>query len=130
MHQIVYISEAQPNFQVEELGAILYDARFNNSRNAVSGALLFDGERFLQALEGEPQDVSDTFKRISKDKRHRKIKTLCDRTIDFHEFGNWDMATKVHDAPDYSKSVTELVARVSSPEVKAAFENFAGARLD
>ena len=130
MHQIVYTSEAQPNFQLGELGAILYDARFHNNRNTVSGVLLFDGRRFLQALEGEPQEVRDTFARISRDKRHRRIKILCDRTIECREFGIWDMATEVREAPDYSKSVVELVASVSSPEIKAAFENFAGVRLD
>ena len=130
MRQIVYTSVTNGKFQVEELGAILHDARFHNKRNAVSGLLLFDGKRFLQALEGESRDVSNTFERISRDKRHRSIKVLCNRKIEFREFGNWDMATKVLEASDYSRSVAALVALVSSPEIKAAFENFAGVKLD
>jgi hypothetical protein len=126
MRQIVYVSTMEPGFQTEELGAILHDARYHNRRNAVTGLLLFDGKRFLQALEGEPQDVGATFARISEDKRHRSIAILCDRTIECREFGNWDMATKVREASEYSASVIELVAQVSSPKIKAAFADFVG----
>ena len=127
MRQIVYISQALPDFRVEDLGALLYDARYLNRKDGVTGLLLFDGKRFLQALEGSSSEVGATFARISKDKRHQSIAILSDRTIEFREFGNWDMATKVREASDYSNSVTELVAQVSTPEIKAAFAGFVGA---
>ena len=130
VRQIVYTSKVHADFQVSELGPILFDARFFNRRNEVTGLLLFDGKSFIQALEGEWRAVGDTFSRIAKDSRHRSIVKLCDRATALREFGNWDMATKVRDAGDYSKSVLDLVYRVTDPEIKLAFERFAGEIID
>ncbi|MEY4160591.1 MAG: hypothetical protein RLZZ136_1212 [Pseudomonadota bacterium] len=129
MRQIVYSSVATSSFRMDDLGSLLYDARYLNRRSNVTGLLLFDGQNFLQALEGDWRNVGDTLARISKDKRHHSIAILSDRTTDRREFGNWDMATKVLDASDYTKSLKDLISGVTQPEIKMAFEAFAAAKL-
>lgn len=90
--QLRYISTLSEGIAVEEVPRILDNARTINRRNGVTGLLLFNGERFLQLLEGEEQAVRDTFKRISADPRHRGIALLGTTTSDRRAFQNWDMA--------------------------------------
>ena len=89
LRQIVYKSVAAAGFVSKELGPILFDAKFHNSKRGVTGLLLFDGKRFLQALEGDAISVGATFARIKKDQRHRSVTLLADRTVDLREFGDW-----------------------------------------
>lgn len=124
MRQIVYISTAVPTFQTADLGPLLYEARYANLRAGVTGALLFDGKQFLQALEGEIDDVRATYRRISRDTRHTKIKMLSDKDVRFREFGNWDMATRVCNDSHFTASVDDLTRYVSCSEIKLIFENF------
>ena len=90
LRQIVYKSVAAAGFVSKESGPILFDATFHNSKRGVTGLLLFDGKRFLQALEGDAISVGATFARIKKDQRHRSVTLLADRTADLREFGDWD----------------------------------------
>ena len=125
MRQVVYISTAAQGFDPSELGPILYSARHHNRQNEVTGLLLFDGLRFLQSLEGASREVDETLERVRKDKRHRALVILSDLTVNSREFGNWDMATKLSGATDYSSSVEDLVASVSCPNLRATFIGFA-----
>jgi Sensors of blue-light using FAD len=124
MRQIVYISTAASTFQTADLGPLLYEARYSNLRAGVTGALLFDGKQFLQALEGEFDDVRATYERISRDKRHTKIEGLSDRHVELREFGNWDMATRICNDSNFTASVDDLTRYVSCPKIRLIFENF------
>ena len=121
MRQIIYTSVAVTGFDSRDLGPILFDARFYNRRRGVTGLLLFDGKCFLQALEGDAPDVGATFSWVRKDKRHRAITLVADRTVAVREFGNWNMATKIGEAIDYNKGVAELVSQVTCPKIKETF---------
>ena len=124
MRQLIYLSTATSGFREPELGPILYHSRLNNRDVNVTGLLLFDGRRFLQALEGDEAEVMRTYRRIGGDKRHRKVVPLFEREVAVREFGNWHMATRALEATGYSSSVEALVAGVTCPEVRAAFTDF------
>ena len=126
MLQLVYGSDASRGFAAAELGPILYLSRLNNRDAGVTGLLLFDGRRFIQALEGEEAPVMRTFRRIGEDKRHRKVQLFARREVNCREFGNWDMASRTLEATAFSKDVEELVQGVSDLEVRARFTSFAG----
>jgi len=66
LRQIIYKSVAVTGFDSRDLGPILFDARFYNRRQGVTGLLLFDGKCFLQALEGDAPDVGATFAWVRK----------------------------------------------------------------
>lgn len=62
---IVYASRAAPGFTPEFLAALMEDAaRFNRSAG-VTGVLLFDGQRFLQYMEGPADGLDVAFSRVS-----------------------------------------------------------------
>jgi hypothetical protein len=123
MYQLVYISSVTPG-QSLSVDDILTVSRRNNARDAITGLLYADRQRFLQALEGPQEQVLKTMARISADPRHRAIVVLSRRTIAMREFGGWAMASQMHgDDAAMIAQVGRLVAH-ASPNVRATFESF------
>lgn len=129
MQQLVYISTARGQVLVADVQRILLTSRRNNARDGITGLLFFDGMRFLQALEGDPDRVRDAYERIKADPRHRAVVTLSSRDIEEREFGPWAMASRVSLEGDSAmlQRVSELTAD-ASPEVQATFNSFAQIR--
>jgi len=73
---------------------ILAISRRNNATAGVTGLLLYDGKRFLQALEGSEAAVSTTYERIKLDTRHRGIVLLSSKVVEARSFGDWSMQPK------------------------------------
>ncbi|RZA15110.1 MAG: BLUF domain-containing protein, partial [Proteobacteria bacterium] len=92
-HQLTYISTARPTLLLSDVEGILTTSRRRNALAQVTGLLIFDGKRFLQALEGSLEEVETTFSRIALDPRHRAIVKLSSRATDKREFGNWSMGS-------------------------------------
>jgi hypothetical protein len=92
----VYISQHalgdDPQVYQEELQAILAVARKLNELNHLTGALLFDGGRFVQALEGPRSQIELTFERIQCDTRHHALVILNFEPIEKRCFDQWTMA--------------------------------------
>ena len=131
MLQLTYISTAAHDLAPTAIGDILSASRRNNAAAGVSGLLLHDGRRFLQALEGEPAMVNRTYERIKADRRHRAIVLLSSSEVTERAFGAWAMAAQAVAAAT-SGSVAELVERltaeVSDPSMQALFRSFARVR--
>ncbi len=128
MRQLVYISSASPGFDPSGVAAILRISRMNNRRDDVTGLLLFDGKRFLQALEGPADRVEATMLRIAADDRHRASVILSDRVIARREFGSWAMESKPLGALNYPNEIEALLADVTDRSLFATFAGFA--RID
>ena len=132
MYQLTYISTARRGLVAADIEAILRSSRSNNDRDAITGLLLYDGVRFLQALEGERAPVEAAFGRIKADDRHRAAVMLSERELGDRQFGSWAMACEKADpspgAVSMPQIVDALVATVSNPSVRALFSSFA--RLD
>lgn len=132
MFQLTYISTARRDISRPDIDAILQASRLNNSRDAITGLLVHDGVRFLQALEGERGLVEAAFARIKADSRHRAAVMLSERAIDTRQFGSWAMACEVASPSPAAVSVPQivdaLVAGVSDANVRSLFTGFA--RLD
>ncbi|MFS0771559.1 BLUF domain-containing protein [Sphingomonas sp. 1P08PE] len=130
MQQLLYISSVHPGAAATiDAAGILHASRRNNARVGVTGLLFFDGKRFLQVLEGEPQAVEQTFARIQHDPRHRALVVLSHRTIETREFGEWAMAYR--QPGDDGGAVVERLRELTvhaPPSVQATFASFAGVR--
>ena len=88
--QLIYYS--QPfGFDDAMLDGILLQARRNNGRNALTGALIVRGDLYLQLLEGPEPAVSATFDRIRADNRHLAVKLLVSDTVPGRLFADWTM---------------------------------------
>lgn len=74
--QIVYESLASDSLGEEEVLDILRKSQVRNNQAHVSGILVFCGGRFLQFLEGPPDQVEALYERIERDPRHHELRVL------------------------------------------------------
>lgn len=124
MYQLIYISTAVAGLNAEALDDIFAASRSNNRAANVTGMLLFNGRRFLQALEGEEAAVRKTYERIRADRRHRALVELGARVIGQREFGAWDMADASADGPSFMERVDRLTSG-AEPSTRAHFLSYA-----
>lgn len=100
MISIVYVSAATQPFSPAELDALLEKSRTNNTRDGISGVLLYRDGDFLQVLEGPEEAVRRTYERISRDRRHGGVIVLDESEIDERNFGEWSMGFRRVNAGD------------------------------
>ena len=127
--QLTYISSARPGIGQDDVNQILTVSRRNNGTNRITGMLIHDGRRFLQALEGDPELVERTFARIRADHRHRAIVALSHREVAVREFGEWAMACHIVGSmagkADMIEAVDALTAGVPDANTRDLFRSFA-----
>ncbi len=71
---------------------ILSASRRNNAKDGITGYLIFDGETFLQILEGPRSAIEVVVLRIENDKRHRAMTVLGFKPSSGRLFPDWSMA--------------------------------------
>lgn len=74
-----------------DIDAILDKSRANNALDNITGALIYDGQHFLQCLEGSRQNVSKRFLIISQDRRHKDVEIIDFSVIKERRFPQWTM---------------------------------------
>ena len=129
MQQLTYISTARPGVDAAQVDQILTSSRSANAQRGITGLLLFDGRRFLQALEGEPDQVGALYERLKTDERHRAAVILSSRTIDARQFGSWAMAwhrvDPVAAGTSLAETVDALTVTVPDANTRELFRSFA-----
>lgn len=131
MLQITYISTARPELPAEAIDQILAASRRNNHADGITGLLLYDGYRFLQALEGEPARVQRAYERIKADPRHRALVLLSSHEVTERAFGNWSMASQrvgIANGQTVADLVDSLTEEVADRTIQALFRGFARVR--
>jgi hypothetical protein len=91
MISIAYVSAAATPMSEQDILAILHQARANNSKTGLTGALLYFEGRFIQILEGPEDEVRARFAAISADPRHRSIHLVSEDPIVQRQFPDWTM---------------------------------------
>lgn len=85
LYHISYMSDAKPQALGPDvcgsIRTIGQQCLRNNARLGLTGCLFFTGGKFFQTLEGETEDVEDTFGRISRDSRHKNLRVLSEGYI-------------------------------------------------
>jgi hypothetical protein len=89
LYQILYISELNPARQPNVFAAICREARANNASLGVHGALLFDGHRFAQWLQGPEAGIRELMSRIEYDERHINLQMLAFKELPSQAFQGW-----------------------------------------
>lgn len=92
MFTLVYVSSAVKPFTQNELVELLATCRANNEALGISGMLLYKDGNFMQALEGEEQQVRALNAKISRDPRHRGMMVLLQEHQAQRSFAGWSMA--------------------------------------
>jgi hypothetical protein len=122
MISIAYVSAASWPMSDEEVSAILVQARANNVRNGLTGALLFHNGRFIQILEGPEEQLDERIRVITKDPRHRNIHIVSREPIEKRQFAEWTMGFRTL-SPDAAKQLDgfdDLFARYGKVAIKNA----------
>jgi hypothetical protein len=70
---VIYVSVADPMIGEQDIAELLVQARRNNQRDALTGALIFNGHNFMQLLEGPADKVDACLAVIRADPRHRAM---------------------------------------------------------
>lgn len=91
MYRLIYKSKSSGPISKENLRDILYTSLETNRADGVNGALIATHSHFLQYLEGDFDDVNETFFRIVKDPRHLDIKLVSFGSVEKALFSHWSM---------------------------------------
>ena len=81
----------------ERVAEIVAASVANNTRDEISGALIYDAKWFVQILEGREEVVSRTFERILRDPRHADITLVAMPPIAERSFAPYPMTSVVQD---------------------------------
>lgn len=90
MRQLVYVSTACA-VGPSDLEQIMTSAARNNAAAGVTGLLLFNGQNFLQLLEGEEDAVAQLLDRVEDDPRHSGVVVVTSLETDVRSFPEWSM---------------------------------------
>lgn len=129
MYRIVFTSRASRHFRQEDIASLRKHAASANEREGLTGLFLFDGSRFLLALEGPEIPLLKVMNKIYADDRHHDIVFILSEPAREREFPSWAMSQVLTDqgknGVDFLETVKREVARVSNVSVKAHFIGFA-----
>lgn len=100
LSRLIYHSRVAGEFSSDTLNSILVTCEQNNSRDAVTGALLFNSVWFVQVLEGEREVLSRTLSRLFHDARHTNVTVMDVRPTEERMFEKWWMGAAALDGLD------------------------------
>jgi hypothetical protein len=112
VYQLVYMSSTSKPLSLDELSEVLDQARERNFERNVTGLLIYHDQLFFQVLEGDKEDVTACYARISKDPRHRSLSVMWEGDAETRTFSSWDMAYMRPE--DLDKKGKDSVIRLSS----------------
>ena len=89
--RLVYVSYANSAMSDSDIGQILEKSQTNNRKIKVGGVLIYSDRYFFQCLEGERNDINQTYLRIANDTRHSKCVIIAYSQINSRLFPTWSM---------------------------------------
>lgn len=124
---IVYVSTAIGDMPPPLLADFVERVRAKNRAMNVTGRLLYDGERFIQVIEGRKATVGSLFEDIAADPRHRDVIRLVDRDVELPSYRDWDCLTPTSDEGERAAFLAALQRRAPRPALhwQLARESFA-----
>ncbi len=91
MYELVYSSQAIEGINQDDVSKILETSRDFNSKNNITGCLVFHNNEFIQILEGDKELVKKLFANIEKDSRHKNIILINEAEKTERLFKHWSM---------------------------------------
>jgi hypothetical protein len=109
MPSLLYISQSTESFAERQHRVDLANQAIAiNRENALTGVLIFTNGYFMQLLEGPKNNLLDTFKRISADKRHHDVELLSFEENVERIFPAWNM-----NLVEFKETTSDTMARVA-----------------
>ena len=89
--RLLYASRAAAPGSVPVVGEILEQSRRNNPGRGITGILCYNGEQFIQVLEGGRDEVCELYNTLARDPRHVQMRILVYEEIAERRFSGWTM---------------------------------------
>lgn len=116
----LYHSQLAPGASLTCISDIIKTARSFNASHGLTGVLVFDGQHFLQYLEGPQQPLWELMVRISRDPRHVNFNLLHrDSCASERLFSNWSMGYAQVEDNDPLAVLGELVGEEALAKLHA-----------
>ncbi|MEQ6250358.1 BLUF domain-containing protein [Sulfitobacter sp. HNIBRBA3233] len=90
-YQIAYVSASETALVDALLSDILTVSKRNNTRDDITGVLMYHDRLFFQVLEGERTLVRNCYGRILRDPRHSGISLMWEVEAETRAFPSWAM---------------------------------------
>ncbi len=128
MHIIIYMSRFTRILDEDELASLFGIAAAKNRETGITSALLHDGRRLIQAIEGKREMVSALMGKLERDARHHQISLVHRSAIQSRQFDSWPMrAARLEPGHSLAKlrgQAADLLTSATQVPVKAAFFGF------
>lgn len=117
-----------PDRRKSTLGEIFSQARSNNKKQGITGALLISGDWFAQTLEGDEEAVRALYAIIERDTRHEHVSILEEQKAAPRLFSRWAMARVSADGgPDipliaHADGISPAASRGTTPEQESVLD--------
>lgn len=121
IYQLMYFSQAAENLTAADVEAILDVANVANPRHGITGFLTFNGQEFIQFMEGPMPAVERLLANIERDPRNEALITLTVHETVQRSFPDWRMV-RLPGAP-VRNSAAAVDYHHSAPEIAAAIDS-------
>lgn len=112
--ELTYVSEPAESMSFLGLMRLLYHSYENNQAQGITGALIYENDRFGQVIQGGEAAIQALWKKIQKDGRHKNVRLIDSKILTDRTFSKWTMVFQGR----------EEIAN-ALPEVKGAIEDVA-----
>ncbi len=94
LHQIIYISTAEPILTEDALLKLLSESQKRNAARDITGLLLHSDGNIIQIIEGPEDATKELYQKISHDRRHRGVTLISGKSIEARDFPHYKMGFK------------------------------------
>jgi hypothetical protein len=108
--ELTYVSEPAQEMSFLGLMRLLYHSYLRNTSAGVTGALIFEDNRFGQVIEGPRTQIEGLWEKIQKDTRHKNIRLVDSRPIEHRSFSKWTMVFQ--GSEEVAKKLPEIAMAV------------------
>ena len=88
---LIYASQESHELDSKYLKRLLVKARAKNSKRNITGMLIYKEHEFIQALEGDEEEVDKLYSIIKTDPNHKNLTILSNKRIVERSFSAWSM---------------------------------------
>ena len=91
IRSLTYVSDARLGLDSDDLDRIHHAAVTLNALDGITGLLVYNGDRFLQIVEGTGEAIEDLLGRLRRDPRHSNLWVRSDSIVPERSFADWSM---------------------------------------
>ena len=118
--ELTYVSEPAQNMSFLGLMRLLYHSYSNNQASGITGALIYENNKFGQVIEGLEKDIESLWQKIQKDSRHKNVRLIESKHISERSFSKWTMVFQGNEEiaktlPEVSSAIEDIDFPVGHP---------------